>query len=400
MPRERGPALSRQRPGGPRPISADSPLQGRQLWRVGDWGGASEQIGRRWELFGAEQLRALLHKPRPGPGGAAYVPRSAVIISSDPALSAAVHRSGKAHADAILVGIADGHAIYEPVDFKWSLETAEPRQVGAEVLEALLARPPAPLAQRLAQALAEAGAPNPGAASYAAGFFLAPDSSPNRALLAEGGALPPDMVVLCAVEPLAFFSPLTGWEVALALAETDHARLDRLEAAERYYRLGAGVLGALRRLASTLFDEQPPELDGVAELVRLRAQRRLRTTGEVVAYLDRAQRARAELVERLRQVEGRIYPFSAFRRDLASRGLAEADARRLGRLHGEVLQPARRELRRLGRQLLSRGMTELQALAALEELAPRLVHLARRELERRLAQAIQPTELQAADHEP
>ena len=66
------------------------------------------------------------------------MPTAAVILAEDPALAEAVHRHGKSHADALLVGLADGAAVLEPVDFKWTLETAKPRQVGTEVLEALL----------------------------------------------------------------------------------------------------------------------------------------------------------------------------------------------------------------------------------------------------------------------
>src|SRR5207249_2801236 len=90
-----------------RPISPRSPLEGRQLWRIGDWGGASEAIGRRWEELGARALRAeVLGRPRAGPDGGLYVPRGALILGEDPALAAVVHRHGKAHADALLVGIA------------------------------------------------------------------------------------------------------------------------------------------------------------------------------------------------------------------------------------------------------------------------------------------------------
>ncbi|MBI4492815.1 MAG: hypothetical protein HY690_08500 [Chloroflexi bacterium] len=368
-------------PRGPqrRPISPSSPLEGRQLWRVGDWGGASEQIGRRWEVLGAEELRGLLGQPRPGPDGRPYTPRAAAIISAERALAEAVHRSGKPHADALLVGTVDEAPVLEPVDFKWTLETAELRQVGKEVLEALLANPPPLLAERLAQALAEAGCPLDRPPRYHTGFFLAPDYPPNRAQLAPRGSLDPDMVVLCPVDGLTFFSPLLGWEVAQALASADHSLLDRLEVVERYYRLGAGVLGALRRLRSGIFAEQLIDLDGVAELADLRAQHRLRTTAEVVAYLDRALRARAELVERLQQIERAVYPFSALRQEVARRGPAALDDRRLGRLHGEIMKRVRAELWRAGRRLVAEGQTEQQALVALEALGARFTRLAQRE---------------------
>src|SRR5215213_7083099 len=74
-----------------RPISAHSQLEGRQLWRIGDWGGASDQIGRRWETLGARALSGLLGTPRPGPKGAPYVPRQAVVLVEEPELAAQVH---------------------------------------------------------------------------------------------------------------------------------------------------------------------------------------------------------------------------------------------------------------------------------------------------------------------
>lgn len=357
------------------------------MWRIGDWGGASEHIGRQWETMGADHLRRMLGVARPGPDGDTYVPRAAVIISEELALSQAVHRGGKPHADAILVGTAEAahgdRPILEPVDFKWTLETAEPRQVGAEVLEALLADPPPLLAERVAQALAEASSLG-GEPLFHSGIFLAPDSAPNRACLAPLGPLPEEMVAVCKVEALPFFSPLPGWEVALALAQADHARFDSLETTERYYRLGAGVLGALRRLASGIFADQLAELDGAVELARLRARHGLRTTGAAIAYLDRAQRARAELAERLKEIEGRAYPFGAFRREVGRRGMPSDDARRLGKLHGEIMKAVRQEARASGRRLISEGQTEQQALSSLETSLPRLTRLAEHEAERLL----------------
>lgn len=371
-------------PRGPRPISPHAPLEGRQLWRVGDWGGASGYIGHRWEELGQVELRALLGHPRPGPGGGTFVPRAAVVISADPALSAAVHRGGKPHADAILVGCVDGRPVLEPVDFKWTLETAEPRQVGAEVLSELLTDPPSSLEERLRQAVAEAGCALESESLLVAGCFLAPDSLPNREQVGPRGRLPDEMVVLRPVDGLRFFSPLPGWDVAQALAGSDHANLARVEAAERYYRLGAGVLGALRRLHSSLFADELVELDGVATLAELRARQRLRTTGELIAHLDRALRARAELAERLQTIERSVYPFSAFRKELARRRVPMEDPRRHGRLHGEVLKVVRADVRREGRKLVQQGRTELQALQELEGMTTRFARVAQREAERQI----------------
>src|SRR6185295_4535929 len=99
------------RPPGRRAISPRSPLEGRQLWRIGDWGGASEQIGRQWEHLGARALLTLLGVPRPGPDGETYTPREVVIISATPDLAAQVQAHGKSHADAILVGTLNGNVV-------------------------------------------------------------------------------------------------------------------------------------------------------------------------------------------------------------------------------------------------------------------------------------------------
>ena len=69
QPGQRDAAPGSRRPIVRRPISPRSPLEGRQLWRIGDWGGASEQIGRQWEIVGARCLQPLIGVERPGPDG-------------------------------------------------------------------------------------------------------------------------------------------------------------------------------------------------------------------------------------------------------------------------------------------------------------------------------------------
>jgi len=392
--RERGaPTTPRPAPGPSRPqrrpISPRSPLEGRQLWRIGDWGGASEAIGRRWEALGARALRAeVLGQPRAGPDGAPYVPVQAVIITETPELADAVHRHGKSHADALLIGLMDGQVVLEPVDFKWTLETAEPRQVGTEVLEALLSPPPPLLQAALDRAIAASGAPPDAPRLYQQGIFLAPAHQDNQVQLQPRGPLPHELVVLCQVDAQEFFPPLPGWEVAQALARQDGALLTRLETAEHYYRLGAGVLGALRKLRAGLFAEELPELDGPAALAVLKRERGLRTTGDVVAYLDRALIARSELAERLRQVERQAYPYARYRADLAARGRGEdpAERRRWERLYGELMKELGRVVRQEGRALVAQGRTELQALDELAARAPVFTRLARSLLDQRLKQ--------------
>ena len=359
------------RPPGRRPISPRSPLEGRQLWRIGDWGGASEQIGKQWERLGARSLQSLIGVERLGPNGEPYLPKRAVVMQAEPELAAQVQANGKTHADAILIGVQGDHSVLEPVDFKWTLETANPRQVGAEVLGELLTDPPALLAARLREALADC--PDPMNPVHLDGIFLAPDHAENRAHLAPHGPLDPEWAVLMPIDANEFFPPLPGWDVALAMARTDSAFLGTVETSERYYRLGAGVLGAIRRLQSSVFDEALPEVDGPAQLAVLRRDRRLTTTGEVIAYFDRALIARSEVVDRLREVERGAYQYGRFREDLTARGLIttgpagnNSNDRRWSRLYGAIMKVLAGEIRAQGRQLRAGGRSDADVLAALE----------------------------------
>jgi hypothetical protein len=380
------------RPPGRRPISPKSPLEGRQLWRIGDWGGASEQIGRQWEQIGARCLEGLIGVERPGPDGAVYLPRRSLVLASEPDLAAQVQAHGKSHADAILIGVQEGRSILEPVDFKWTLETANPRQVGAEVLGDLLLDAPPLLAIRLAEALADL--PTPEAPVYHDGIFLAPDHAENRAQLAPSGSLDPAWAILCPIDAAEFFPPLPGWDVGLALARSDGAYLGTVEACERYYRLGAGVLGALRRLQASVFDDSLPAVDGPALLAKTRRERRLMTSGEVIAYFDRALTARSEVVDRLREVERGAYPYGRFREDLTARGLAAVgnNDRRWSRVYGSVMKELATELRSEGRRLRVGGASESAVLVELDGQRAKWLARGRALLDLRLAARSEPAD--------
>ena len=376
----RPPRIARQR----RPISARSPLTGRQLWRVGDWGGASEQIGRRWETLGARALEAITREARPALRGLGAVTRGALVLGAEPQLAAQVQAAGRPHADAILIGAAAGGAVLQPVDFKWSLETANPSQVRAEVLASLLSDPPPLLGARLQERL---GGLDGRQAVYRDGVFLAPDHPHNRAFLARSDSFAASWAVLTPVEASEFFSPLPGWDIARALAEYERADLRVLEMAERYYRLGAGLLGAFSKLKAGLFGEIG-ELDGVAELARIREERHLISAAEIVAYLDAKLAARRELVDRLRAIERTAYPYALFRKDLDARGVADQGPdgeHRWGRLYGVIMKALSCQVRGEGRELVALGRTECQARAELEGRRADWTCLARWRLNRQLA---------------
>ena len=380
------------RPPARRPISSRSPLEGRQLWRIGDWGGASEQIGRQWEHLGARCLERLVGVERAGPDGGVYLPKRALVLGAEPELAAQVQANGKSHADAILVGVQDGRSVLEPVDFKWTLETANPRQVGAEVLGLLLDEPPPLLARRLREALADL--PMPDAPVYHDGIFLAPDHADNRAQLGPTGLLDPEWAVLCPIDANEFFPPLPGWEVGLALARSDNVYLRSVELSERYYRLGAGVLGALRRLQSSVFDEALPTVDALTLLAQTRRDRRLLTTGEVIAHFDRALIARSELVDTLREVERGAYPYGRYREDLTARGVPPAanGDKRWSRLFGSIQKELSSELRAEGRRLrtASASTTDASVLAELDGQRARWLARGRALLDQRMPAPIEP----------
>ena len=299
-----------------------------------------------------------------------YLTKRALVLQAEPALAAQVQAHGKTHADAILVGVQGGRSVLEPVDFKWTLETANPRQVGAEVLGELLTEPPPLLAARLAEALADC--PEPDQPVHLDGIFLAPDHAENRAHLSPHGPLDAEWAVLMPIDADEFFPPLPGWDVALSMAQSDSAYVGTIESSERYYRLGAGVLGAIRRLQSSVFDEALPEVDGPTVLASLRRDRRLTTTGEVIAYFDRALMARSEVVDRLREIERGAYAYGRFREDLTARGMITAGApgnnndRRWSRLYGAIMKVLASEVRAQGRELRAGGRSDADVLAVLE----------------------------------
>ena len=360
-----------------RPISARSPLEGRQLWRIGDWGGASEQIGKQWEALGARALLTLLDTSRPGPDGEMYTPREAVIISAAPDLAAQVQANGKSHADAILVGTLDAAIILEPVDFKWTLETADTKQVSTPVLQGLLDEPPPLLESALHAAVGRVSAIASDPRLHD-GIFLAPDTVANRAHLTPRGPMDPAWAALVPVDWTEFFPPLIGWSVAEQLSSLDRTPIKTLEQAERYYRLGAGVRGAIRKLAAGIFGAEAADFDDLAALATLQRERKLRSVAEIIAYLDRALTGRGELIQKLRSVERGAYPFGRYATDLKGMGFdTKSEDRRWRAIYGGVMKQLGAVIRAEGLKLVQAGDTELQALTSLEERGAEWLPLAR-----------------------
>jgi hypothetical protein len=374
-----------------RPISPRSPLEGRQLWRIGDWGGASEQIGKQWERLGARALGTLLDVPRPGPDGEMYTPREAVIISDTPDLAAQVQANGKPHADALLVGTLASDIILEPVDFKWTLETADAKQVSIPVLQGLLDPPPPLLSIALESAVARVTEVDRSEPRLHDGIFLAPDTLANRAHLAPAGVMDPAWAALVPVDWSEFFPPLVGWNVGQQLARIERTNVTTLEQAERFYRLGAGVRGGIRKLAAGIFAPEPEDFDDLAALAALQRDRTLRTAAEIVAHLDRALTGRSELVQALRSAERAAYPFGRFTADLKAMGIdTKSEDRQWRALYGGVMKQLGARMRAAGLDLVQNGKTEQQALAALGERSAEWLTMARGLLRTAVASAQTP----------
>jgi len=353
---------SRRRRGlyGPPPrLTRTSPLVGRLVWHIGDWGRASEHIGGRWEVVAGPLARQRLDAGD-----------QLVVLAADPELMAAVLTSGLAHADALRAWRENGHLALEPLDFKWSLETASARQVSGETLTRLLDSHLPRLESELIDVRARLDLEPDAEIELHDGRFIAPEHPANRAALRDDPRLPS---VLLPVDPQAFFQPLSGWPAARAVAQLEGCDLERLRAldgVERYYRLGAGAAGALTRLHTGLFDAEPTQVDAPALIAAYARPVRQGTVNAMLLDLERRLAARKLLEERLAQVPRAAYPFGRLRTDLAKEGTPRQvlDSRgALGRAYGEVTRELASAIREAGYSMTTSGLspeTALDRLAA------------------------------------
>jgi hypothetical protein len=327
------------------------------VWHIGDWGRASEHIGARWE-----HVAGSLARTRLGPED--YL----IVLAETPALMAEVLGSGLPHADALRAWREDGHLALEPLDFKWSLETASARQVSTETLEHVLAAELPSLDSALAAAREAVGLEVSAEVEARDGRFVAPVHPANHVALVAEPELP---TLLLPVDPRAFFEPLPGWAAARSLARLESSDLDRLsgiEAIERYYRLGAGVEGALSRLRTGLFETELQKVDAPAVIGQLRQAGQARTLNALLLHVQNELANRKALEERLALLPRSAYPFGRLRSDLHKLGVPRAvlDSRgALGRVYAEVTREMASAIRTAGQELVASGMS---AEAALEQL--------------------------------
>jgi hypothetical protein len=361
VPRETPRTGARQRRRGlygpPPRLTRTSPLTGRLVWHIGDWGRASEHLGAQWESVAGALVPGHLE-----PGD------HLIVLAATPALMSEVLGSGLPHADALRTWRDDGHLAIEPLDFKWSLETASARQVSTETLERLLAAELPLLDTALVAARHALGLGPDAELELQDGRFVAPVHPANRAALLAEPELPS---LLLPVEARAFFEPLPGWPAARALARLESSDLDRLsgiEAIERYYRLGAGVEGALSRLHTGLFETEPRKVDAPALIGELRQAGIARTLNGLLLYLQNELAKRKALEERLLLLPRAAYPFGRLRTDLQKLGVPRTilDSRgALGRAYSEVTREMVSAIRAAGQELMAGG---LSAEATLDQL--------------------------------
>ncbi|MBV9132660.1 MAG: hypothetical protein JO318_08165 [Chloroflexi bacterium] len=367
-----GPTAARRRRRGlygpPPRLTRTSPLTGRLVWHIGDWGRASEHIGARWEVVAGDLARDRL-----SPGD------HLVVLATTPKLMADVLASGLPHADALRAYRQDGSVALEPLDFKWSLETASARQVSSETLARLLAAELTSLAAALIPIRLALGLDAGSELLPTDGRFVAPVHPANHAALLAEPELP---TLLLPVDARAFFEPLPGWPAARALARLESSNLDRLasiEAIERYYRLGAGVEGAFSRIETGVFETESVKVDAEALIADLRRAGKARTLNDLLLHLQRELEQRKALDERLNQLPRSAYPFGRLRNDLHKLGVARSvlDSRgALGRAYSEVTREMLAAIRAAGRALVAEGLTANQALEQLGADSPRWAEIA------------------------
>jgi hypothetical protein len=347
---------------------------------VGNWGGASEQIGRRWEELGLALLRERLESasaPWPANG---YRPAEVIELAGDDALQTALARAGLPNPDAILIAEnARGDKAFQALDFKWNLEFASYGQIRAEAIDDLIEKGIKPLQALLTRSVGVL----PSDVPVLDGLLYSPELPVNRWFIdSELNAkqeypIEPQEVIFQDVDPFRFFSPLPGWEMALLLARLDRseARLKLLEGAEHYYRIGAGLMGAAAQLQVSVFVRQPPAVNPEHTMAWLRSKVRPPSSGAFLQHAEKLMTARGQLQTRLRTLTRSPYRYADLAETLKSRGvvlperesgLPAAERERWGGVLRRVGAEHKELVYRTGLRLTERGLSDVEALARLE----------------------------------
>lgn len=287
---------------------------------VGSWGNFSAHVGHRWEQLAGDWAAAHVGQALPE-GSASFVFRHVEELDRNIELHREVERVGVSCPDALFCGrAADGQIVVQPVDYKVSLDTASFDQVEATRILDLATRGGDHTVAAIGRAVSlVGGAPGDdgangrelllerlasGAVQPVAGLFVSPDTAFNRVHLRSREnqhrqrPLRPADVVLIACSPEQFCGGLPGWEEAQVLLAADGVRADLpgdLGMAERYARLGSGVVGALETIHSPLFGAAS-DLDTVGELRALMGHHA--TSISVLAMLQERRSERLDLLRR------------------------------------------------------------------------------------------------------
>jgi hypothetical protein len=368
---------------------------------VGNWGGASEHIGRQWEELG---LRALLSRVEAGmawPEDGASV-QKIVALAGDDALQTALSRAGLPNPD-VIVGLdvgGNGLAL-QALDFKWNLEFASYGQIRAEATEALMERNVRPLSALLTSSL---GA-DPATLPAVDGLLFTPELPVNRWFLQseqnkrQEYPIEQGEVVFEDVAPAIFFGTLPGWEMGVLLARADRSegRLESLEGAEHYYRIGAGLQGAVAQLEVSIFVRKPPVVPAGATFDWLRDRVKPSSSSGFLQLAEKLMSTRSALVARLRAVTRCPYRFADLADALKKRGhplpdreetLPPREREKWGELLRKVAVDHRELVYRTGLKLVEAGLSDVDALARLETDSRRFADRARLDADKLLDAAL------------
>jgi hypothetical protein len=429
--------------------------------RLGNWGGASHLIGNRWEALAPTLLRRRLPWTLPAGGGRVMTIVAVLALDADPVAGSALQRAGVSASDLLLIGqmprgTGTSGLLVRAADCKVSLDTADPVQTTPVRLQATFDRIREAFPQvvaalqrqvvTLTQPAQESAALALGAAVRGAwhevlageGLFVAPESGFNRWFLAQleerrrtgaplgrlpasgprrpasetrGPVGPAQLARLTlpahleSVSAEEFLGSLPGWPAAGVIAELDGQALASMDVsvAERCWRVGAGLRGAILALRRPLFrpmlesvrpDGRPRDLAHLLREVAVR-RRMVDSTG-LIATVSRSLDQRRPLWQRETAVLQMPLSFGAFVGQLgearraaeapapeardgllaegssasgvtASSGVARATARTLYR---ELSQQHRRRVLAAAVALAREGHDEATILDALEERLP------------------------------
>ncbi len=379
-----------------------SPRDLRRERLVGNWGGASEYIGRRWEEMGLEALQNRLTSDRSWPGNG-YRPQGIVELAGDNSMQLALSRSGLPSPDVIMILKGEnGDKALQALDFKWNLEFASYSQIRAETLMALLQKGVAPLDSLLAQYLEE----DPETLPILDGLLSSPRLPINQWFLHSDQnshqeyPIEAREVIFEEVDPLSFFGLLRGWDLALLLAQADRsmARLQYLDGAEHYYRIGAGLQGAVAQLQVSVFVRQPPAVTASGAYDWLKARVRPPSSIGFLQMAEKLMAARGQLLTRLRSLLRSPYRFSDLAEALKARnvqlpekeeGLPPGERERWGEILRKVAVEHKELVYRTGLQLVQAGLSDAEALPRLEGDSRRFASKARAHADRLIAAAVQ-----------